>query len=285
MPFRLKAFAIHLAASLGALTLVLGLLYAGWYRWPGWYLTGVGRVVAIMVGVDAALGPLLTLLVANPRKPRRELARDIGMIAAVQLVAFVYGTLTLWQGRPLYYTFSERLLETVPASALTSDEIERARRENPALAPYWYSRPRWVWVPLPEDPQLRQKLMGMAMTQGQDIIDMPRYFRPWQDGLPSLRKALTTIDGVSVFTMRERQALKAEVAALGLPTDQPNALFMFGRETRLLAIFDPASGELRRLLPPPPPPRKSPPGAVPASTPATAGSAPPSSTAAPQPAR
>ncbi|PNB46277.1 hypothetical protein C1X29_28310, partial [Pseudomonas sp. GW456-12-10-14-LB2] len=95
----------------------------------------------------------------------------------------VYGTMTLWQGRPLYYTFSERILETVPASALMPEEIERARRENPALAPYWYSRPRWVWVPLPADPQLRQKLMEMAMTQGQDIIDMPRYFRPWQDGV------------------------------------------------------------------------------------------------------
>ena len=83
MKFRLKLSGLHLLSSLGALTLVLGLLYLGWYRWPGWYLTNALRVVPILVVVDAALGPFLTLLIANPRKSRRELARDIGIIVAV----------------------------------------------------------------------------------------------------------------------------------------------------------------------------------------------------------
>lgn len=251
MRFRLKAFGLHLAASAGVLSLVLAALYLGWYRWPGWYLTGVLRVAAITVGVNVALGPLLTLLIANPRKPHRNLARDIAMIVTVQLVALVYGAGTLWQGRPLYYTFSEDRLEIVQASALQPEEIELARRQNAALAPHWYSLPRWVWAPLPDDTEERTRIMTSAIAEGQDVIDMPRYFRPWEQGIPALRQQLKRIDELPIFSRGEQRALKERVAELGLAADQQNASFMAGRETRLLVVFDPATLQIRAMLPPP----------------------------------
>src|ERR1700704_779064 len=106
MKFRFKAFGLHLLGSASVLAFVLGGLYLGWYCWPGWYLTSVVHVAALMAAVDGTLGPLGTLMIASPKKPRRQLARDIAMIVAVQLAALVYGTITMWQGRPLYYTFS-----------------------------------------------------------------------------------------------------------------------------------------------------------------------------------
>jgi len=102
MKFRFKAFGLHVTASLCLFLLALGTLYFGWYRWPGWYLTGATTIVLLMAGVDVVLGPLLTFIIANPNKPRRELTRDIAVIATVQLVAMGYGLTTLWQGRPLY---------------------------------------------------------------------------------------------------------------------------------------------------------------------------------------
>src|SRR6516164_3338357 len=127
MRFRLTAFGLHLAGSACALTLILGCLYLGWYRWPGWYLTGVLHVLVIVAVVDLALGPTLTLLIANPRKPRAELARDIGIIVTVQIAALVYGAATLWQGRPLYYAFSVNSLDLVQASDLDAQELALAR--------------------------------------------------------------------------------------------------------------------------------------------------------------
>src|SRR5215469_13939349 len=122
MKFRLTAFGLHLLGSVSALILVLGSLYLGWYRWPGWYLSSVLHVVGIVVMVDLVLGPTLTLIVANPGKPRRELVRDISMIVTVQLAALIYGTVTLWGGRPLYYTFSVNSLELVQASDIDAAE-------------------------------------------------------------------------------------------------------------------------------------------------------------------
>ena len=250
MRFRLKTFGLHLAASVGVLSLVLGALYLGWYRWPGWYLTGVLRVVAIVVGVDVALGPLLTLLIASPRKPRTDLARDIGIIVAIQLVALGYGAATLWQGRPLYYTFSVNRLEIVQASALQPEEIELALRQNAALAPHWYSLPRWVWAPLPDDPDERSRIVTSAVAEGQDVIDMPRYFRPWEQGLPELGRQLKRIDAIAIFSRGEQQVLRERVTSLGLAADQPNASFIMGRETRLLVLFDPATLRILAIVPP-----------------------------------
>jgi hypothetical protein len=78
MRFRLKALGLHLLASAVALTLVLGTLYLGWYRWPGWYLADALQVVTVLAGVDLAVGPVLTFVIARASKPRRDTTRDVG---------------------------------------------------------------------------------------------------------------------------------------------------------------------------------------------------------------
>jgi hypothetical protein len=249
MKFRLKLSALHLVSSVAVLTLVLGGLYLGWYRWPGWYLTGAMRVVPIVVLVDAALGPLLTLLVADARKPRRELTRDIGIIVAVQLLALGYGAATLWQGRPLYYTFSEDRLQLVQASDLSKQELELARSLNPKFAPSWYSRPRWVWAPLPADATARAQIIESATLGGDDVIQMPRYFKPWQSGLPALKAKLLTIDAQPDASLhRKKEHLRELMRQQGYAADEPVTMLLFGRSAPLLAVFDPNSLAIRGYL-------------------------------------
>jgi hypothetical protein len=248
MRFRLRAFGLHLTASATALTLVLGSLWLGWYQWPGWYLASALQVVGILVMVDVVLGPTLTLIVANPGKPRSELVRDIAIIAAVQLIALGYGTVTLWGGRPLYYAFSVNRLELVQASDLKADDIRAGRAANPALAPFWYSRPRWIWAPLPENPQEAQELVMGTAFGGTDVVQTPRSFRPWDSGLPELRKRLEKVDDMKVFSRNEKRLLEERMRARGLATDRPDALVMWGGNRRVLAVFDPETLSLRALI-------------------------------------
>jgi hypothetical protein len=252
MNLRLKAFGLHLVASASALILVLGGLYFGWYRWPGWYLSSVLHVVGIVVLVDVVVGPTLTLIVSNPRKPRRMLARDIAMIVTVQLGALVYGAETLWSGRPLYYTFSADRLEFVQASDLDRGEIAAARRQNPSLAPHWYSLPRWVWAPLPEDADKAMEIVqGNVFGEGKDVIDMPRYFKPWQAGLPKLRDQLKRLDEIArYFSKQEQQSLRTRLTVMGASPDDRNALIMWGGSRRVLAVFDTATLRIRAILKP-----------------------------------
>ena len=179
MKFRLKAFGVHLLCSALALSLVLGVLDRGWYHWPGWYLTESIHLALVMVAVDVVLGPLVTLLIANPRKPRRELVRDIAIIVTVQLVALSYGTTTLWNGRPLYYAFSVNCLEVVQAYDIEPAAASDARKQKLELAPHWYSLPRWIWAPFPQDPQAADRVFQGLMQGGYDIVGLPQYYKTW----------------------------------------------------------------------------------------------------------
>jgi len=246
MRFRLKAFGLHLLGSASALTLVLGVLYLGWYRWPGWYLSGVAHVILIMVGVDVVLGPLLTMIVANSSKPLRELRRDIGIIVTVQLIALGYGTTALWDGRPLYYAFSADCLEIVQASEVK--ETNTGTGPAPDLAPHWYSLPRWIWAPLPQDAEAAQKIVVSALQGGADVTGMPQYYKPWNQGLGDLKRTLKKVDDIRYFSSRQKQVLKQRLQASGFSPEAPNGIALMGRGPSLLAVIDPASLEIQAII-------------------------------------
>jgi len=241
MRFRLTAMGLHLLASCVVLTIIVGGLYLGWYRWPGWYLADAVVVTTVLAGVDLVAGPLLTFVIASPAKPRRVLLRDIAVIATVQLIALAYGTRSLWHGRPLYYAFSEDALSLVQAYDIEDAELAIARKLNAPLLPHWYSLPRWIWAPLPQDSEESGKIIASAVTGGSDVIAMPRYYKPWDAGLPALRSQLKKIDELKYFSGSEKKLLEARVRAAGLAADQPNALALTGRGRPLLAVFDRAN--------------------------------------------
>jgi hypothetical protein len=248
MHFRLKLFSLHLLSSATVLTVILGSLYLGWYRWPGWYLTDVTRVILVMVCVDVVLGPTLTLIIANKKKPQRELARDIGIIVVVQLCALSYGSVSLWNGRPLYYAYSEGVLQLVQAYDIDAAEAKLGREQNPTLAPNWNSLPRWVWAPLPQDPEATRKIVTAAITGGDDVISMPKYFKPWEEGLTSLRGQLKKVDDVAYFAKSEKKTLKDKMKAAGMADDQLNTMPLTARGHPVLAVFDPKSLQISRIF-------------------------------------
>jgi hypothetical protein len=249
MRFRLKAFAWHLLGSASVLTLTLGLLYLGWYHWPGWYLADMPTVLAIMVGVDVVLGPLLTFIVAASAKPRRILARDVGVILLVQLVAFGYGVTTLWQGRPLYYALSVNCLSVVQAQDVEHDSAAASAR-NSALAPHWYSLPRWIWAPLPNDSQEADKIIRSAIQGGFDVTARPAYYKPWRSGAAELRSQLKRVDDIKFFSLKEQTLLKKRMNALGLEADRADAIALTGRKRPLLVVFDPSNLRLLAYIEP-----------------------------------
>jgi hypothetical protein len=244
MKFRLKLFRLHLAASALVLSVVLGGFYLGWYHWPGWYLALVARVVVVMAGVDLALGPLLTFVIANPGKDRRVLARDIACIAAVQLLALGYASVQLWSGRPLYYVFSGGILQVVQAYDLDPEDVQLARAKGAEFTPHWYNLPRWVYAPDPEP------IGGSAGATRPDFSTMPSDYKPWGEGLVDLRARLQSIDASGYFIFNEKAALKARMLKGGLHPEEHNTLPMTGRGRPVLVVFDWSTLKIQAILKP-----------------------------------
>jgi hypothetical protein len=248
MKYRLKVLGWHVFASTCLLGLIVGALYLGWYRWPGWYLADMLSVLPITVGVDVAIGPLLTFVIASPTKPLRTLVRDIAVIALVQLVALGYGCTTLWLGRPLYYAYSAYQITVVQATQLHAEEIALGQQHNPSLAPHWYSFPRWVYAPSPDDAKTSGEVVKSAMSGGSDVTYMPRYYQPWQQGLPEIRKQLRKIDTWQFFSKKDKTVLKQRLVELGFPADAPVTMPFTGHGAPLLAVFDLKTLEIKALL-------------------------------------
>ncbi len=248
MNFRFKAFGVHLLCSTVALTLVLGALYLGWYHWPGWYLTDVTHVIVVMAGVDVVIGPLITLLIANANKPRRELARDIAMIAVVEVTAVGYGPTALGNGRPLYYAFSVNCLQVVQAYDIDAGAASAARKQNLDLAPHWYSLPRWIWAPFPKDAEQAEKIFQSLMQGGYDIIGLPQYYKTWQEGLPELRAQLQKVSDIRFFSPTQKSELRRRMQAAGLDADEANGIALTGRGSSLLAVMDTHSLRLLAII-------------------------------------
>lgn len=246
--FRAKAFTLHFLASLVVLSLVVTVLYLGWYSWPGYYLVGAANIALIMVVVDLGLGPVATLVIANPKKPRTEFRRDLALIVLVQLLALGYGTLTLWGGRPLFYTFSSDRLELVPASAIDDEQLDLARASNPAFVPGLFDRPRWVWAPLPEDEASRQAIVGGAVFgTGKDVIEMPRFYKPFDEAKSALREQLKTIDALRGLSKAEKTRLTPLVAEIG-PDDKIGTMFFDGPSRSAVAVLDRETLEIKAIL-------------------------------------
>jgi hypothetical protein len=249
MKFRLKFFALHLLTSVCILALVWGALYLGWYRWPGWYVSGALGIAGIMAMVDVVLGPSLTLFIANPNKERTELFRDISFIGGAQLVALIYGAFTLWHGRPLYYTYSEGFLEMIQAGDFNPAQVALGEQLNPQFAPHWYSTPRWVYAPLPKDEQTANKIVQSSVAGGDDVTQMPRYYRPWEEALPQMLKNRQVASRMAGLGPSDQKIAAQRVKELGLDAEQPQVLPMLGRHSKpLVAVIDSATGQIKTWI-------------------------------------
>jgi hypothetical protein len=169
---RSRAFLSHLALSgviVGAIILLILLI---WYPSPYFQAIGAWSALKILVGVDLIVGPLLTLIVFKPGKPR--LAMDLAVIAAVQLVALSYGVTVLYQERPYYTVFAVDRLYILADKDVSTGAASPAWIDKPLRGPLYAA------AVLPEDVMARQRLMEETVFEGKpDIHQRPEFWVPY----------------------------------------------------------------------------------------------------------
>lgn len=101
----LAATAIHLLLSAAVALVCAVVVFALWYPPPFDELAKGRQLFLLVVAVDVVCGPLLTLIVFNPRKPRAELRRDLSVVVALQLAALTYGLVNVANARPIWLAF------------------------------------------------------------------------------------------------------------------------------------------------------------------------------------
>jgi hypothetical protein len=176
------ATAIHFAATLLLAAVAAGVIFLLWYPPPFAQMLGGGELFMLVVGCDLALGPLLSLVVYNSRKSRRELWIDYSVIAVIQISALVYGVMTTADARPVYVAFSTDRFEVVLAGDLR--EAELAAAKDPRYRSVHWTGPRLVAVVVP--PEDRGDALDQALS-GNEEHRRPRFYVPYESQLEAVR--------------------------------------------------------------------------------------------------
>lgn len=155
---RARAAAVHLGLSAAAVGLLAAAMLMLWYPPPFFMVDGGWQVLRLVVLVDIVVGPLLTFVVYNRAKP--ELRRDLGMIAAVQIAAFLYGAWVMHAYRPALVVHVETTFYPVHWRELRRATGDLARVE--ALAATSTRGPAYVILDLPDPAQRKRYLAEMA---------------------------------------------------------------------------------------------------------------------------
>lgn len=123
LTFALKALSIHFGASCALALAVAWIVFAYWIPKPYYDLVGAPQLFLILLGVDVVCGPLLTAILANPAKPRRELVMDFSLVILLQLGALTYGLHTIANARPVALVFEVDRFVVVSASQINTEDL------------------------------------------------------------------------------------------------------------------------------------------------------------------
>lgn len=199
----------HLLCSVALALLSAAVVLGLWYPYPYRELSGGRELFLLIIGVDVVCGPLLTLVMFNPKKSRRELGLDLGIVAALQLCALGYGMWTTWQARPLFLALEVDRFKVV----MSADIDHGVLKDLPAsLAPLPFGGVRTVALRPPKTVEEKNEVLFAAIEGGRDYAERPGFYVAYE-GAAAL-KALDRAKPLDAFLKKyPDQRLKVEALA------------------------------------------------------------------------
>lgn len=171
-----KVASFHLLCSI-ALAMLAALVVLGlWYPYPYRDLSGGRELFLLIVAVDVVCGPLLTFVLFNPAKPKRELWQDLGLVALLQLLALCYGIWTTWQARPLYLAMEVDRFKVVMSADIDHEVLKSL---PPSLRPLTFGGVRTVALRPPHDIEEKNRVLFESVQGGRDYAERPEFYVPY----------------------------------------------------------------------------------------------------------
>lgn len=208
---RWKAALLHLCISSVIAAIAVALLLGVWYPPPYFQAGGGAHLLALVVGVDVSIGPLLTFIVFKSGK--RGLKLDLAVIGGLQAIALVYGFSVMVRSRPVFLVAAVDRFVLVDADQIHANDLAQASR------PEWkhlsWTGPITVGAELPKDPVAREKVMFTSFRTGQDIQDWPKYYVPYAAAAPALLKRARPVSALLKLYPDQRDPIDRWLARHG----------------------------------------------------------------------
>jgi hypothetical protein len=242
---RFKASGIHLGISLAIALLAAVLVFGLWYPYPYREISGGRELFFIVVTVDVILGPLITLTVFSLAKPRRELVRDLAVVALIQLSALGYGLWTVCVARPVHLVFEYDRFRVVHAVDVPTELLPHAPHDVIALP---LTGPTLLSLRPFKDGNEKMEAT-MAALNGLALSARPDLWQPYAAAKPEILQAAKPVAQLKARFASQAAAIDAAVARTGRKPEELVYLPMVGRKSFWTVLLDPVTAEVLGFMP------------------------------------
>ena len=180
---RAQLFQIRFAATMSALILAFVVVRFLWFPGDYFAISGVTKLLLVLVAANVVVGPGLSTLVYKPGK--WGLRFDLVAIACIELAILGWGMHEIYERRPVFAVFSVDRFE-----AVTRSEVDISQLRDGRLATRPGYTPRLIYAALPTDPEVMNQLIDDTVFLGRKDIDRrPEFWRPYADGIATMKVA------------------------------------------------------------------------------------------------
>jgi len=211
------AFSWHLivsvvvALSAGALVLLV------WFPTPFRELTGGTRLFWILVGVDLICGPLLTFVIFDKKKSKKELTCDLSLVALIQMTALVYGLYSISLARPVILAFETDRFVVVSAVEIDPKALSSA---NISYRDISWRGPKLVGVRSAKNGDERWESIWMSL-QGVEPSARPDWWVDFETNRKQVQQRMRPLPALQAMLSSNQQiTLTKAISRMGIPAEQ-----------------------------------------------------------------
>jgi len=242
---RLTASSVHLGLSVCLAAIAALLVFTAWYPWPYREVSGGRELFLILVSVDVILGPLITLVIFDRRKPVRELVTDLSVVGVIQLAALAYGLWTVAVARPVHLVFEVDRLRVVHAVDVPEELLPQT---PPGIRPEPWTGPTMLAV-RPFRDAAEQSTMTMQALQGIQLAARPDLWQPWADARDRVLAAAHSVESLERKLPTKAALIDAALQRAGRDARDTLYLPMVSRKLAWTAFLDPKTAKVVGFAP------------------------------------
>lgn len=243
---RLIAAAIHFFVTLLIAGGAAAIIFFVWFPGELAKMVGGTQLFLLVVCSDLILGPLISLVIFNKKKSRKELVVDYLIIGVIQLSALIYGVSVVALSRPVFIAFTKDRFEVVTAIELDDADLSMAADARYKLKS-WLG-PVLVSIEFPTDTKERNELLFSAVN-GKDAQLMPKYYRPYESMVDAVREKSESLDSLISRHKESQPELEATVKQLGRSAESLRCLPVRHRFGFWTVLIDTKTGYPVKYLP------------------------------------
>lgn len=208
-----KAALVHLGISLIIASSIAIFSLMFWFPSPYLRISGGLHLFLILITVDILCGPLITAIVFNPKKNKKELCSDFGVIFIIQIIALAYGLYVLSAARPVAVVFESDRFVSVSAAQIDKDLLPLTLEKYRSLP---WSGPILLSTRSPKDGNEFIKSIELSM-RGIEPSARPDWWKEYDSDRASVMSKMKRLDDLYSRSPEEsKNIIRKSLKSLGV---------------------------------------------------------------------